>query len=82
MVAASGVAALVLAACGGDRNDTGAAYHGGHQATDSASAASSAPASQGQHNAADVSFAKGMIPTTVRLWRWPTSRLTGPGRPR
>lgn len=47
VVAASGVAALVLAACGGDRNDTGAAGHGGHQATDSASAASSAPASQG-----------------------------------
>ena len=62
VVAASGVAALVLAACGGDGNDTGAAGHGGHQATDSASAASSAPASQGQHNAADVSFAKGMIP--------------------
>ncbi|WTB79909.1 DUF305 domain-containing protein [Streptomyces cellulosae] len=62
VVAASGVAALVLAACGGDRNDTGAAGHGGHQVTDSASAASSAPASQGQHNAADVSFAKGMIP--------------------
>ncbi|WP_210634986.1 DUF305 domain-containing protein [Streptomyces sp. GESEQ-13] len=59
VVAASGVAALVLAACGGDGNDTGAAGHGGHQATD---AASSAPASQGQHNAADVSFAKGMIP--------------------
>ena len=62
VVAASGVAALVLAACGGDGDDTGAAGHGGHQATDSASAASSAPASQGQHNAADVSFAKGMIP--------------------
>ena len=62
VVAASGVAALALAACGGDGDDTGAAGHGGHQATDSASAASSAPASQGQHNAADVSFAKGMIP--------------------
>ncbi|MGX9876732.1 DUF305 domain-containing protein [Streptomyces cellulosae] len=62
VVAASGVAALVLAACGGSGDDTGAAGHGGHQATDSASAASSAPASQGQHNAADVSFAKGMIP--------------------
>ncbi|MDN3284961.1 DUF305 domain-containing protein [Streptomyces thermocarboxydus] len=59
VVAASGVAALVLAACGGSGDDTGAAGHGGHQATD---AASSAPASQGQHNAADVSFAKGMIP--------------------
>ncbi len=62
VVAASGVAALVLAACGGSGDDTGAAGHGGHQATDSASAASSAPTSQGQHNAADVSFAKGMIP--------------------
>ncbi|MEU1263324.1 DUF305 domain-containing protein [Streptomyces cellulosae] len=60
VVAASGVAALVLAACGGE--DTGAAGHGGHQATDSASAASSAPATQGQHNAADVTFAQGMIP--------------------
>ncbi|MET8897421.1 DUF305 domain-containing protein [Streptomyces albogriseolus] len=61
VVAASGVAALVLAACGGSGDDTGSAGHGGHQATDSASAASS-PASQGQHNAADVTFAKGMIP--------------------
>lgn len=62
VVAASGVAALVLAACGGSGDDTGAAGHGGHQATDSASAASSAPATQGQHNAADVAFAQGMIP--------------------
>ncbi|MQL61288.1 DUF305 domain-containing protein [Streptomyces vinaceus] len=60
MVAASGVAALALAACGGSGDDTGSAGHGGHQATDSA--APSAPASQGQHNAADVAFAKGMIP--------------------
>ncbi|MFC8034965.1 DUF305 domain-containing protein, partial [Streptomyces griseoincarnatus] len=64
MVAASGVAALALAACGGSGDDTGSAGHGGHQATESASAAPSAPASasQGQHNAADVAFAKGMIP--------------------
>ncbi|MDH3036114.1 DUF305 domain-containing protein [Streptomyces sp. TRM75561] len=62
MVAASGVAALALAACGGSDDDTGSAGHGGHQATESASAAPSAPASQGQHNAADVTFAKGMIP--------------------
>ncbi len=61
VVAASGAAALVLAACGGSGDDTGSAGHGGHQATDSASAAS-APASQGRHNAADVTFAKGMIP--------------------
>ncbi|MER7711751.1 DUF305 domain-containing protein [Streptomyces werraensis] len=61
VVAASGVAAVALAACGGS-DDTGSAGHGGHQATDSASAVASTPASQGQHNAADVAFAKGMIP--------------------
>lgn len=55
-VAAAGAAALVLAACGGDGD--GSAGHGGHAAT----ASPSAPASQGQHNAADVAFAKGMIP--------------------
>ncbi|MFI5571361.1 DUF305 domain-containing protein [Streptomyces sp. NPDC051740] len=59
-VAASGVAALVLAACGGNGDDTGSAGHGGHNAAASPSA--SAPTSQGQHNAADVAFAKGMIP--------------------
>jgi uncharacterized protein (DUF305 family) len=53
--AAAGAAALVLAACGGD----GAAGHGGH---DSSTTSASASASQGQHNAADVAFAKGMIP--------------------
>lgn len=61
VVVASGAAALLLAACGGSGDDTGSAGHGGHQATDSASAAS-APASQGRHNTADVTFAKGMIP--------------------
>ncbi|MFF9336783.1 DUF305 domain-containing protein [Streptomyces albogriseolus] len=61
VVVASGAAALVLAACGGSGDDTGSAGHGGHQATDSASAAS-APASKGRHNTADVTFAKGMIP--------------------
>ncbi|MER6623005.1 DUF305 domain-containing protein [Streptomyces sp. NPDC000931] len=61
-VAASSVAALVLAACGGSGDDTGSAGHGGHNAAASPSAAASAPASQGQHNAADVAFAKGMIP--------------------
>ncbi|MEU7469234.1 DUF305 domain-containing protein [Streptomyces sp. NPDC044984] len=54
---AAGAAALVLAACGGDGDGT--AGHGGH-ATKSPSA--SAPASTGQHNAADVAFAEGMIP--------------------
>ncbi|MFF0208832.1 MULTISPECIES: DUF305 domain-containing protein [Streptomyces] len=62
VLAASGVTALVLAACGSSGNDTGAAGHGGHRATDSASAVPSVSASQGQHNAADVTFAKGMIP--------------------
>ncbi|MEU1084327.1 DUF305 domain-containing protein [Streptomyces sp. NPDC005908] len=57
-VAAAGAAALVLAACGGNGDDTGLAGHGGHNVTASASAS----ASQGQHNAADVAFAKGMIP--------------------
>jgi uncharacterized protein (DUF305 family) len=62
VLGASGVTALVLAACGSSGNDTGAAGHGGHRATDSASAAPSASASQGQHNAVDVTFAKAMIP--------------------
>ncbi|MDX3320016.1 DUF305 domain-containing protein [Streptomyces sp. ME03-5684b] len=69
VVAAAGAAALVLAACGGSGGDDGSAGHGGHAATapssapsSSASASASASASQGQHNAADVAFAKGMIP--------------------
>ncbi|MEV5551660.1 DUF305 domain-containing protein [Streptomyces sp. NPDC052309] len=63
-VVAAGAAALVLAACGGDGSGDGSAGHGGHNATASSSAPASAPASasQGQHNAADVAFAKGMIP--------------------
>ncbi|QPP05329.1 DUF305 domain-containing protein [Streptomyces bathyalis] len=51
-VAATTVAAAVLTACGG--NDDSAGGHGGHK--------SSAPASKGNHNSADVSFATGMIP--------------------
>ncbi|MGC0386634.1 DUF305 domain-containing protein [Streptomyces sp. SAI-129] len=61
-VAAAGAAALVLAACGGNGDDGGSAGHGGHAATASSSAPAAASASQGQHNAADVAFAKGMIP--------------------
>jgi uncharacterized protein (DUF305 family) len=53
---AAAAAALALAACGGD---DGSAGHDGH---DSKSPSASAPASQGRHNAADVAFAKGMIP--------------------
>ncbi|MFF4472900.1 DUF305 domain-containing protein [Streptomyces sp. NPDC001599] len=64
VVASAGAAALVLAACGGDGSGDGSAGHGGHAATASSSApaSASASASQGQHNAADVAFAKGMIP--------------------
>ncbi|MFD3940957.1 DUF305 domain-containing protein [Streptomyces sp. NPDC058611] len=58
--AAATTAALVLAACGGNGNDSGAA-HNGHNATTPSSSAS-APAQQGNHNAADVTFAQGMIP--------------------
>ncbi|MFE0927280.1 DUF305 domain-containing protein [Streptomyces mutabilis] len=61
---AAGAAAVTLAACGGadDGDAGGSAGHGGHNASASASAPASAPASQGRHNAADVAFAKGMIP--------------------
>ncbi|MFI7872826.1 DUF305 domain-containing protein [Streptomyces salinarius] len=59
-VAAAGTAALVLAACGGSGDGDGPAGHNGHDATAAPSATASA--SQGQHNAADVAFAKGMIP--------------------
>ncbi|MEV5813868.1 DUF305 domain-containing protein [Streptomyces mutabilis] len=59
---AAGAAALTLAACGGANDGGGSAGHGGHNASASASAPASAPASQGRHNAADVAFAKGMIP--------------------
>ncbi|MEU9591279.1 DUF305 domain-containing protein [Streptomyces sp. NPDC048219] len=54
---AAGAAALVLSACGSDGDSDGGspAGHGGHNA-----ASPSAP--QGRHNAADVAFAKGMIP--------------------
>ncbi len=59
-VAAAGAAALVLAACGGSGDGDGPVGHNGHDATAAPSA--SASASQGQHNAADIAFAKGMIP--------------------
>ncbi|WP_394426695.1 DUF305 domain-containing protein [Streptomyces sp. SGAir0957] len=56
-VAGAATAALVLAACGG--NGDSSAGHDGHSKE---SPSASAPASQAQHNAADVAFAKGMIP--------------------
>ncbi|MGW6980285.1 DUF305 domain-containing protein [Streptomyces sp. NPDC054932] len=57
-VAAAATAALVLAACGGNGDNAGSA-HNGHS---TASPSASAPAQQGDHNAADVTFAQGMIP--------------------
>ncbi|MFF3342583.1 DUF305 domain-containing protein [Streptomyces flavidovirens] len=57
-VAAAATAAVVLAACGGG-NDSSAG-HDGHAKTSSPTA--SAAAGQGERNAADISFAKGMIP--------------------
>ncbi|MET9514345.1 DUF305 domain-containing protein [Streptomyces sp. NPDC002994] len=57
-VAAAATAAVALAACGGG-NDSSAG-HDGHDKTSSPSA--SASAQHGEQNAADVAFAKGMIP--------------------
>ncbi|MFF4831509.1 DUF305 domain-containing protein [Streptomyces sp. NPDC001315] len=54
LAAATAVAGLVLAACGGDGGDSG----GGHAGHGSASATATA----GAHNAQDVTFAQGMIP--------------------
>ncbi|MFF8034843.1 DUF305 domain-containing protein [Streptomyces sp. NPDC016626] len=57
---AAGTAALALAACGGDGG--GPSGHGGHETPASSPASPSASAPHGRHNAADVAFAKGMIP--------------------
>ncbi|MFB6620034.1 DUF305 domain-containing protein [Streptomyces sp. NPDC056367] len=62
-VVAAAAASVVLAACGSGKDDT--AGHGGHGAPTPAapsSASASAAAPKGQQNAADVAFAKGMIP--------------------
>ncbi|MER5755092.1 DUF305 domain-containing protein [Streptomyces sp. NPDC002088] len=56
LVAATAVAGLVLAACGGDGGDGGSG-HAGH-----GSASASAATTAGAHNAQDVTFAQGMIP--------------------
>jgi len=53
-VATAAIAALVLAACGSDDSSTGPG--------ENSSPSASAPAKKGDHNAADVAFAKGMIP--------------------
>ncbi|MBT2469026.1 DUF305 domain-containing protein [Streptomyces sp. ISL-66] len=57
-VAVAATAALALAACGGN-GDSGSA-HNGHGS--SASPSATASAQKGERNAADVAFAKGMIP--------------------
>ncbi|MFI1942582.1 DUF305 domain-containing protein [Streptomyces virginiae] len=57
-VAATATATLVLAACGGNGDNAGSAHNG----NSAASPSTSAPAQQGDHNAADVTFAQGMIP--------------------
>ncbi|MFJ8072383.1 DUF305 domain-containing protein [Streptomyces sp. NPDC096176] len=58
-VAAAGAAALVLAACGGSSDDSSTGHDGRHP---SKTPSASASAARGQHNAADVTFAKGMVP--------------------
>ncbi|WLW51650.1 DUF305 domain-containing protein [Streptomyces sp. YU58] len=59
LAAVSVTAALLLAACG---NDGGSGSHSGGHDSPSASASPSTAASEGAHNAQDVSFAQGMIP--------------------
>ncbi|HZG04868.1 MAG TPA: DUF305 domain-containing protein [Streptomyces sp.] len=56
-VAVTVTTAVVLTACGGNNASTGHAGHGNQS-----SPRASASPSTGEHNAADVSFAQGMIP--------------------
>ncbi|MGG7575630.1 DUF305 domain-containing protein [Streptomyces sirii] len=56
-VAAAATAAVVLAACGGTGDSSA-----GHEGHDKATPTASTSAKKGGHNAADVSFATGMIP--------------------
>ncbi|MFE1175222.1 DUF305 domain-containing protein [Streptomyces sp. NPDC058773] len=58
LVAATAASALVLAACGG--NDSGS--HSAHRSPSASGSSAGASAPAGSHNAADVAFAKGMIP--------------------
>lgn len=71
-VAAATVAAAILTACG-DNDDTSGGHGGGHK--------SSAPAEKDNHNSADVSFAKGMIPhhrQAVQMAEMAESRASSP----
>ncbi|MFF3087501.1 DUF305 domain-containing protein [Streptomyces nojiriensis] len=62
-VAAAATAAVVLAACGGNGDGSGSAHDGhGASASPSVSPSASTPAQQGDHNAADAAFARGMVP--------------------
>ncbi|MFG2401208.1 DUF305 domain-containing protein [Streptomyces lydicus] len=58
LVSATAASAVLLAACGG--NDS--AGHTGHNSPSGPAASPRASAPSGAHNAADVAFAKGMIP--------------------
>ncbi|KOT89949.1 copper resistance protein [Streptomyces sp. NRRL F-5755] len=58
LAAVAATAAVSLAACGDNGSSTGQSA----SPTVSASSSAGAPAPSGTHNAADVSFAKGMIP--------------------
>lgn len=58
LVAATAASAVLLAACGG--NDSGS--HSAHRSPSKSVSSPGASASAGAHNAADVAFAKGMIP--------------------
>ncbi|MFG2951929.1 DUF305 domain-containing protein [Streptomyces adustus] len=62
-LAAAATAAVVLAACGSS-DSSSPSDHTGHNmgATSTAGSSDTAPATQGGHNAQDVSFAQGMIP--------------------
>lgn len=60
LVAATATSALVLAACGS--NNSGGDGRSGHGSAAKPASSPSAQAPAGTHNAADVAFAKGMIP--------------------
>lgn len=60
LVGATAASATVLAACGG--NDSGSHSSSAHRSPSKSASSPSAAASDGAHNAADVAFAKGMIP--------------------
>ncbi|MGX1761887.1 DUF305 domain-containing protein [Streptomyces lydicus] len=62
LVAAAATSALVLAACGSNNGDSGGDGRSGHGSAAKPVASPSAQDPAGTPNAADVAFAKGMIP--------------------